>query len=76
MKLVFDETGATKKAISSGIVFTDYPNGDYTVSVDKRYTAIIYNNGDTVYVKSQKNEYWVCRIHTYDGLVFVYQEPT
>ena len=73
MKIDFDTTTATKQVIGS-ITFLDYPNGGYTVQIDKKYFAIVYSNGDSVYFRTHDNEYYVSRIVTEDGLTFTYDK--
>lgn len=74
MKLNFDETGATKQQLSS-ITFTDYPNGSYTASINGYYISVVYSCGDTICLKHNGDDYWVCKIQTADGLIFEYDDP-
>lgn len=84
MKLNFDETNTTKQMIGKSIVFTDYPNKSYTITVDGIYYAVVYvvnfidENGesttglDTIYLTHKSGNYYVSKIHTRDDLNFVY----
>jgi hypothetical protein len=74
MKLNFDKTGAVRQDIGSSITFWDYPNESYLVEVEGYYYAIVYSNGDSIYLRHTNDEYVVYKIYTADGLPFLYEE--
>jgi hypothetical protein len=81
MMLPFNDSLGEKQVVGS-IVFINYPNKSYTVSVDGRYLVAVYSvqsqdgdelGYDTVYFKhSGGSQYSVRKITTNDGLTLVY----
>jgi hypothetical protein len=74
MKLNFDKTGAVPKAVGSSIVFWDYPNKSYLIEVDGYYYAVVYYNGDSIYLRHTNDDYRVIKIITADGLRLTFEE--